>query len=266
MQKLATTLAVFLLTLATATAQKKPGYTDTPLIPGQKWKVHDANRPHPKVVKPGQASTQAKAGTAPSDATVLFDGKDLKAWKGRKGAAEWLVTDGVIECKPRTGSITTRQSFGDCQLHIEWQSPAPKGNSQGRGNSGVFLMNRYEIQILDSFENPTYPDGQAAAIYGQTPPLVNATRKPGEWQTYDIIFIAPRFDEDGSLKSPAVVTVLHNGVLVHHARKILGSTSHRKAPTYKKHPTKGPIQLQDHGNKIRFRNIWVRELRGYDQN
>ncbi len=246
-------------------AQKKEGYTNTPVIPGQKWKVHDADRPHPEIIKPGTASTESVAGKAPSDAVIHFDGKNLDAWKGRKGDARWLLKGDHIQCKPGSGAISTRQQFGDCQLHIEWSSPTPvKGKSQGRGNSGVFLMGNYEVQVLDSYNNVTYADGQAGAIYGQTPPLVNASRKPGTWQMYDIIFKAPRF-KDGKLVSPAYVTILHNGVLLHHHRALIGATTHKRVGTYKAHGPKGPIQLQDHGNAIRYRNIWVRELKGYDQ-
>jgi 3-keto-disaccharide hydrolase len=246
-------------------AQGKQGYTNTPVIPGQKWRVHDADRPHPKIIRAGTASTEAAAGKAPSDAVVLFGGKNLDGWKGRKGDARWLVKDGHFECN-RTGPITTRQEFGDCQLHVEWRTPLPvKGKSQGRGNSGIFLMGRYEIQVLDSYQNITYADGQAGAIYGQTPPLVNACRGPGTWQSYDIIFQAPRFSKAGKVVSPAFVTVLHNGVLLHHHRALIGATTHKKVGTYKAHGPKGSIQLQDHGNPIRYRNIWVRELKGYDR-
>ena len=168
---------------------------------------------------------------------------------------------GAIEARPGSGNITTKESFGDMQLHIEFRTPPEvKGNSQGRGNSGVFLMNRYEVQVLDSYQNPTYPDGQCAAFYGQWPPLVNVCRGPGEWQSFDIFFTAPRFADDGTLASPARATVVHNGVLVHNCREFLGPTSHRSKPSYSKHAPTGPISLQDHGNPIRFRNIWVRPL------
>ncbi len=164
-----------------------------------------------------------------------------------------------------TGDIQTKQHFGDCQLHIEWAAPVEvKGESQGRGNSGVFLMGRYEIQVLDCYSNVTYADGATAAIYGQYPPLVNACRKPGEWQTYDIFFVAPRFEGE-KLVSPAYVTVIHNGVLVHHHQELLGSTGHKILPSYEPHPPKGPIRLQDHGNPVRYRNIWIRDLKGYDE-
>ncbi len=240
------------------------GYSDTPKIPGQKWRVHDLARPRPKIVTPGTASTQDRAGIPPSDAIVLFDGKNLDSWTGRNNKASWLVKGDFMECN-KTGTIRTRQSFGDCQLHIEFQCPnPPKGDSQGRGNSGVYLMGKYEVQVLDSYDNVTYADGQAGALYGQTPPLVNACRKPGTWQMYDIIFNAPRFTDDGKLKSAAYVTVLLNGVLLHHRRALIGATTHRKVGAYRAHGPKGPIHLQDHGNPMRFRNIWVRELEGYD--
>jgi hypothetical protein len=205
----------------------------------------------PVVIDPGDAQTP------PSDAIVLFDGTDLAAWKGGEG---WSIEQGVATAGGK-GGITTQQNFGDCQLHLEWASPAEvKGKGQGRGNSGVYLMNKYEVQILDSYENETYFDGQCAAIYKQYPPLVNASRKPGEWQTYDILFTAPRFYEDGSLKSPAYLTVLHNGVVVQNHVELLGGTFWSEPPSYKKHPEKGPIHLQNHGDPVQFRNIWIREL------
>lgn len=228
------------------------GYEDTPFLPGGKWRVHDKNRPVPEVV-----ATRGH-GAPPSDAIVLFDGTDLSAWTGNGGEARWKIEDGAMMVNG-TGGIQTREHFGDCQLHLEWASPERvEGDSQGRGNSGVFLMGKYEIQVLDSFENRSYADGQASAMYGQFPPLVNATRGPGQWQAYDIIFRAPRF-EDGKLASPARVTVLHNGVLVHDAREFLGATTHRKVAQYSPHG-EGPIGLQDHGNPVRFRNIWIRRL------
>jgi hypothetical protein len=234
-------------------AQKHVGYDDTPFLPDGKWRVHDSKRPQPPVVTPGSQ------GSAPSDAIVLFDGKSLDAWQCRDGAAKWKVNDGFAEVNG-TGDIMTKQVFGDCQLHIEWATPAKvEGESQGRGNSGVFLMGRYEIQVLDSFGNITYADGQAAAMYGQWPPLVNACRKPGEWQSYDIVFRAPRFEGE-KLASPGVVTVFHNGVVVHHADAFVGATAHRAVGQYTVHPPKGPLILQDHGNPVRYRNIWIREL------
>ena len=197
---------------------------------------------------------------APADATVLFDGKSLAAFTGNDGQAKWLLEDDAMVVN-RTGDIQTIAEFGDCQLHLEWAAPNPaKGDSQGRGNSGVFFFGRYEVQILDSFENPTYADGQAAALYGQKPPLVNACRRPGEWQTYDILFRAPRFAADGSLLQPARITVLHNGIVVQLDEPLLGATSHRSLAKYEAHGERGPIRLQDHGDPVRFRNIWIRPL------
>jgi hypothetical protein len=236
--------------------EKHPvGYTDTPMLPDGKWHVHDSGRPAPAVVTPGIGAAP------PSDAVVLFDGKDLSKWKvqGTDKPAGWQIADGAAEVNG-TGSIETRDAFGDLQLHLEWAAPAKvESESQGRGNSGVFLMGRYEVQILDSFENRTYSDGQAAALYGQRPPDVNASKKPGEWQSYDILFRAPRFEGE-KLASPGVVTVLQNGVCVHHAVPFLGATRHREVAQYAAHPPTGPIAIQDHGNPVRFRNIWVRPL------
>lgn len=215
-----------------------------------------ASLPEPKIVSPG-----ATAAEPPADAIVLFDGKDLSQWVGKDGSpAKWEVKDGVATVN-KTGAITTKQEFGDMQLHLEWATPAEvKGEGQGRGNSGVFLNNRYEVQILDSYNNKTYVNGQAGSIYKQHPPLVNASRKPGEWQTYDIIFHAPAFDDAGKVTKPARITVLHNGVLVQDHAEVMGTTSHDKAPQYEKHAAKQPISLQDHGDPMRFRNIWVRPL------
>jgi hypothetical protein len=233
--------------------QPNVGYRDTPLLPGSQWHVHDPDRPQPRVVTPGANNA------APSDALVLFDGKDLSHWKAGDKAAQWKVEGGVMEVNG-TGSLRTVEEFGDLQLHLEWCAPAKvESASQGRGNSGVFLMGRYEVQILDSFQNRTYADGSAASMYAQYPPDVNACRAPGEWQTYDICFQAPRFEGD-KLVSPARVTVVHNGVLVHHAREFLGATAHRSVAQYAAHPATGPIELQDHGNPVRYRNVWVRKL------
>lgn len=236
---------------------KKPGYTDTPHLPGNKWRVHDADRPHPPVVTPGAA-----VGQAPSDAVVLFDGKDLSKWRGDKGDPKWEIVDGgVAATKKGAGSLVSRDEFGDCQIHLEWAAPnPPKGNDQGRGNSGVLIFGRYEIQVLDNFNNPTYADGHAGAVYGQHPPLVNALRPPGEWQSYDILFTAPKFKEDGSVDKPAHVTVLVNGVVVQNNAEIIGSVAFRALAKYQKHGPRGPIVLQDHGNPVRFRNIWVRPI------
>jgi hypothetical protein len=252
---------------ATAAAPAKPaehpvGYKDTPIIPGTKWHVHDSDRPQPKIVTPGKPSTQEQVGTAPSDAIVLFNGTDLSKWKSGKGGgdATWKVENGYIEAN-KTGDIFTKDEFGpDVQLHVEWAAPnPPSSNSQGRGNSGVFLFGRYEIQVLDNYDNITYPDGQATAIYGYMPPLVNACLPPGQWQTYDIIFEGPRF-KDNKLEKPAYVTVLHNGVVTQNHIALIGETPHKKVGTYTPHAEKGPLKLQDHGNPVRYRNIWVREL------
>ena len=232
-----------------------PGYRDTPRLPDG-WRVHDADRPRPPVVDPGPAPAPV---AAPADAIVLFDGSSLAAWRGRDGDAKWTLADGAMVVNG-TGDLTTREQFGDCQLHVEWAAPAPaKGDSQHRGNSGVFLFGRYEVQILDSFANPTYADGQAGALYGQKPPLVDASRRPGEWQTFDICFRAPRF-ADGELTAPARVTVVHNGVVVQLDEELLGQTAHRAVARYEPHGERGPIKLQDHGDPVRFRNIWVRPL------
>ena len=264
-------LGLCFLAAATAFAQEEPkksglpaeGYPwkDTDPIPGQKWHVHDKERPEPGIITPGTASTADKQGKAPSDAIVLFNGSDLKEWVNGKGEpAEWKIEDGYMEVNGK-GSIKTARKFGSCQLHVEWCSPAEvKGKSQGRGNSGVILMGKYEVQVLDSFNNRSYSDGQASAIYGQYPPLVNASRGPGEWQTYDIIFDAPAY-KDGQLEKPGYLTVLHNGVLVHHHRKSLGQVAHKFAPKNNPHPAELPLQLQDHGNPVRFRNIWIRPLK-----
>ena len=244
-----------------AAETKAIGYQDTPIIPGTKWHVHDGERPQPPIVTPGAPSTIEKAGTAPSDATVLFDGKDLSKWRKADGSeAPWKVENGYVEVAPKTGDLFTRDEFGpDVQLHIEFATPPPVGDSQGRGNSGVFLYGRYEIQVLDSYENPTYPDGQATGIYGYMPPQVNVSRPPGVWQMYDIIFEGPRF-ADGKLTKAAVVTVLHNGVVTQNHTVLIGETPHKKVGTYTAHGEKGPIKLQDHGNPMRFRNIWIRTL------
>ncbi len=194
-------------------------------------------------------------GGPPSDAIVLFDGKSLDPWQGGN---RWRIEDGIATAAG--GTITTKEKFGDCQFHVEFATPAEvKGNGQGRGNSGIYFMSRYEVQILDSHENTTYFDGQCGAIYKQQPPTVNACRKPGEWQTYDIIFTAPRFKDDGSLRIPGYVTVLHNGIVVHNHFELLGATSYTEPAHYTAHAEREPIQIQFHGNPVRFRNIWLRE-------
>src|SRR5450432_384232 len=226
------------------------------------WKIHDLNRPVPAVIDPGTASTPDAAGHPPSDAVVLFDGKDLSQWADKDGKpARWKVENGYMEVAAGTGYIATHDSFGDCQLHVEFAEPSPGvGESQERGNSGVFPMGLYEIQVLDSYRNKTYADGQASAVYGQYPPLVNASLPPGQWQAYDIVFHGPRFTQDGKLLRPARVTVLHNGVVTDDNVELTGPTGHGERPPYKAHPTKLPLTLQNHGNPVRFRNIWIREL------
>ncbi len=252
--------AVFAVTfsLTAADAKKSPGYDDTPVIPGQTWKVHDSKRPHPPVVKPGKSPT---LGAKPSaTAVVLFDGTDLSKWKSAKGDAPWKVENGYMEVNGK-GQITTKQTFGSAKIHLEFATPkVVKGEGQGRGNSGVFLMGIYEVQVLDSYENVTYADGQCASLYGQWPPDKNASLPPGEWQTYDITFEAPKF-ADGKLVEPAYVTVVHNGVKVHDRRKFNGPSGHRNVVAYKAHGDKLSISLQDHGDPVRFRNFWVEELK-----
>jgi hypothetical protein len=229
----------------------------------QEWGPNDRNRPVPPIILPGTASTQSQAGVPPSDAIVLFNGKDLSNWESIKGGpAQWTVGKGYFQVLPKTGDIRTKDSYGNFQLHVEWASPnPPQGKDQDRGNSGVFLHGLYEIQVLDSYENPTYADGEAAAVYGQYPPLVNASRKPGEWQTYDIVFHGAHFDASGKLVRRATVIVLHNGVLVQDNVEIMGPTAHHARPPYTPTPDKLPLRLQDHNHPVRYRNLWLRELK-----
>jgi hypothetical protein len=227
------------------------GYNDTPVQPWSGFRVHDADRPAPKPVAPGPFTGSAPA---PADAVVLFDGKDLTRWRSN----DWRVVEGCLEAA--TGNLTTQQEFGDCQIHLEWMTPTNfTGHLFNRGNNGVLLMGLYEIQIFDSFHEKLYPDGQCASVYGQTPPLVNACRAPGEWQSYEIFFTAPKFAE-GKLVRPAFVTVIHNGVLVQHHQEIYGETAHRELPGYKTKIATGPLALAAHGCPVRFRNVWVRQL------
>jgi hypothetical protein len=241
-------------------AQEQPGKVPEPMP--MKPQMTEFWEPEPKVVTPGKVPSNLVV-PPPSDAIVLFDGKDLSKWKGKDGEAKWRVSDGVFTVNKGTGDIETKDTFEDFQLHIEWRIPADiQGESQARGNSGVFMQGIYELQVLDSYNNRTYSNGQAGSIYKQTRPLVNAMRKPGEWQVYDVIYTAPRFKEDGSLFSPAYITVLHNGVLIQNHFEIKGDTPYIGLPKYTKHG-KGPIKLQDHGDPskpISFRNIWIREL------
>jgi hypothetical protein len=256
--------------VAQAPAQEPPasagddirGYNDTPQLPGQKWKVHDMERPRAPKVTPGPLTNAAP----PSDAIVLFDGKDLSHWLRRSRGDQppqdpkWKVENGYLEIVPRTGGLMTREKFGDCQLHVEWMIPKEAtGAGQARGNSGVELMGRYEIQVLESYENLTYADGAAGAMYGVWPPLVNPARPQGEWNVYDILFEGPRFAE-GKLVKPAYFTVLFNGVLVHNHREELGTTIWRRVAKYSPHADEEPLTLQDHSQPVRYRNIWIRRL------
>jgi hypothetical protein len=219
------------------------------------WKVHDIFRPKPPQVAPADAP-----GAPPADAVVLFDGKDLSKWNGK-----WKVQDDYMECNS-TGSISTKDSFGDCQLHLEYMAPSPaflNTSSQARGNSGILFMGHYEVQVLDNCENATYSDGYIGGVYGQHPPLVNPCRKPGEWQTYDIVFRAPRFKgKTDEVAEPGRFTVFLNGVLVQHDAEIYGRVRWRGLATYAYHEEARPLVLQDHGDKqpVRFRNIWIRKL------
>ncbi len=230
--------------------------------------VHETDpalQPPPPVVTPGTESTQEQPGRAPSDAVVLFDGTNLEAWTSEDGKpTQWIVEDGAMLPTEDSGMIRTKQEFGSCQLHVEFATPKEvSGTGQGRGNSGVFLMGHYEVQILDSYENATYPDGQAAALYGRNVPLVNACRPPGEWQSFDIVFHRPVFNEQGEVVRKATFTVFHNGVLVHDHVELSGGTlwdGPHAVIDYVPHGDKGPVMLQDHGNPVRFRNVWIREL------
>jgi hypothetical protein len=229
-------------------------------LAAQEWAQHSLDRPAPTVVHPGGAA----AIPPPADALVLFDGRHgLTGWRSARdsSAARWRIVGNALEVVPGQGGIFTTEAFGSAQLHVEWMSPAPpSGEGQDRGNSGVFLMGRYEVQVLDSWESRTYADGQAAAIYGQFPPLVNASLPPGTWQSYDIIFRRPLFDNAGKVTRPARLTVFHNGVLVHDDVALLGPTSHRVRAPYEAHADRLPLALQDHGTPVRFRNIWIRPL------
>ncbi|MFC7339184.1 DUF1080 domain-containing protein [Haloferula chungangensis] len=249
------------------TKKNKKG-EDVPYMYIDGIKVHETDvtkQPLPPVVTPGDPD---KCGAPPSDAIVLFDGSEksfTENWEATDGTpSQWKIVDGAMESVKKAGYVRTKQKFGSCQLHLEWAAPANvKGEGQGRGNSGVFLMGTYEVQVLDSYENPTYADGQASALYGRSKPLVNASRKPGEWQSYDIIFHRPQFDKEGNVTKRATFTVLHNGVLVQDHVRLSGGTGWdgpHSAGEYKAHPDKLPFSLQDHGNPVRFRNVWIREI------
>jgi hypothetical protein len=233
---------------------------EPPTVPAAaRWRQHDIRRPRPAVVEPAEGSIAARP---PKDAVVLFDGSNLDAWRSPEGGpARWKVVDGSLETVPGAGPVETRQTFGDIQLHVEWAAPdPPRGRSQDRGNSGVFLMGQFEIQVLDSYRADTYADGQAGAIYGQYPPLFNASRPPGRWQTYDIAFRRPRFDPSGKLLEPARITVFHNGLLVQNNEEPFGPTSWLKWLPYEDKGGRGPVSLQDHDHPVRYRNIWLLEL------
>jgi hypothetical protein len=257
-------LSLGALLVSTAAFAQGVGYTDTPQIRGQKWKVHDKDRPNPPTVKP--APTFSHGAPAPGDATVLFDGSDFAKWeRDGGGAPKWKIEHGYMEVVGKSGGIRTKDQWGDAQLHIEFATPTkPEGESQGRGNSGVFFHGQFEIQVLDSHNNKTYADGQAGALYGQWPPLANAIKGPGEWNSYDIVFEAPKFDADGKLTKPAYATVILNGVVLHNRKELNGPTNHRATDPYKAYSGKGGISLQDHGNPTRFRNIWIRPLGEYN--
>jgi hypothetical protein len=257
-----------------ADADQIDGFRDTPIIPGTKWHLHDPDRPQPRVVAPG--ATFSQGAPAPSDAEILFGGTDLAKWQNNRGQdATWKVQDGYVETAARGGGIRTRGEWADFQLHVEWSTPnPPRGSGQGRGNSGILINGMYEVQVLDSYRAKTYPDGQAGAIYGQSPPLVNASKAPGEWQTYDIIFESPRWDDKGQLVKKACITVLHNGVVIQNRYEFTGSTDgiSREVPWKSlskyvgPHPPEVFIELQDHNNPVRYRNIWIRQLGEPDKN
>lgn len=238
-------VAVLLTVMNSAVSQNKPDPKDTEV-----WE------PEPAIVSAGKDPS-----SPPSDAIILFDGKNLNNWVDTKGQpARWTVSDGAMTVAKGTGDVKTKQTFGDIQLHIEWRTPAKvEGEGQGRGNSGIFFCEMYELQVLDSYKNRTYSNGQAGSIYKQSIPMVNASRPPGEWQSYDAVFIAPRFAPDGSLTTPGRITVFHNGILIHHNTEIKGTTEYIGQPKIVAHG-KGSLRLQDHGNPTSFRNIWVREL------
>ena len=271
MYKLLTLALVGLFLVGCATTKPQPAPEGEKVVNRQyvdtdtgRWLIHDMNRPAPEVITPGTQSTQSQAGKAPSDAVVLFDGTDLSEWTDTKGnPTKWVVREGYMEPVKGSGYIQSKREFGSCQLHVEFATPSKvTGSSQGRGNSGVFLMANYEVQILDSYENVTYADGQCAALYGRAVPLVNACRGPGQWQSYDIIFHRPIF-KGKEVVTKARFTILHNGVLVHDDVELQGGTGWKgkhMISDYVPHEDKLPIRLQDHGNPVRFRNIWVRAL------
>lgn len=255
------TLALSLLTTA---ALAEGGFYGDPPDKTHPWAIHDMNRPQPVRVEPGTFSSQEVPGTPPSDAIILFSGKpeEIEKWISDKNGepTKWEVKDGVLQCVPGSGYIRTKEEFADCQLHIEWSAPSKvEGNSQGRGNSGVFLMGAVEVQVLDNYNNPTYADGFASSIYGINPPAANALRAPGEWQVYDIVFRKPVFKGDQEI-DPGYITVFVNGVLTQDHTPFEGGGGHMRRSKAKAFPEKGPLKIQDHGNPVRFRNIWYRPL------
>jgi hypothetical protein len=257
-----TCAVVFAAAAANAANTGSPFYGDAP-DEHHPWAIHDHNRPQPELVTPGSFSTQEQPGKPPSDAVILFDGTDLSKWEADTGEGvptKWVVKNGCMECVPGSGYIRTKDKFGDCQLHVEWSAPTKvQGDSQGRGNSGVFLMGLVEIQVLDNYNNPTYADGFAGSMYGVSPALANALRPPGEFQTYDIVFRHPIY-KDGKPIDPGSVTVFENGVLVLDHAMIEGETGHMRRSKPEAFPDVGPLKLQDHGNPVRYRNIWYRPL------
>lgn len=260
-----TTLHTLFLCLLSAAAHADGAFYGDPPDSTHPWAIHDMNRPQPARVEAGSFSSQEKPGTPPSDAIILFGGNaaEIEKWQADKQPAQptkWEVKDGVLQCVPGSGYVRTKEEFSDCQLHIEWSAPSKvEGSSQGRGNSGVFLMGQVEVQVLDNYNNPTYPDGSASSIYGINPPLANPLRAPGEWQTYDIIFRRPIF-KDGKELDPGYITVFVNGVLTQDHTPLEGGGGHMKRSSPRAFPEKGPLKLQDHGNPVRYRNIWYRPL------
>ena len=238
-----------------STAQDPPGYTDTPLITGSKWRVHDKERPQPPKVTPGHGDLERQP---PSDAIILFDGTNLDRWRGaseekkREGLKDEVINIVV------TGQLTSIDEFGDCQLHVEWMTPVGPEDRMNWGNSGVFLLGCVEVQVIESHDSYIYADGNAGSIYGQYPPLVNPARRPGEWQSFDIICTAPKI-ENGKQIQPAYLTIFYNGVLVQNHSEVLGKVAHRNVPA-RMDVEKGPIILQQHGSAVKYRNVWVRPV------
>jgi hypothetical protein len=259
------TTIVTMLSLASASQAANVGpsfYGDAP-DEHHPWAIHDGNRPQPPIITPGTPSTQDQPGKPPSDAVVLFDGSNLSKWEAdndKNEATKWVVNNGAMECVPGSGYIRTKDKFGDIQLHVEWAAPTKvEGDSQGRGNSGVFLMGMLEIQVLDNYNNPTYSDGTAGAAYGIMPPMVNALRPPGQFQSYDIIFRRPVY-KDGVALDPGYVTVIENGVVVQDHTMLEGPGGHMARSKIGPFPEVGPLKFQDHGNPVRYRNVWIRPL------